>query len=158
MLLKRSLRATSMRDWSSVRPSTINFSRDTKMWKKRLRISRILKGSSLRKLMEAVKCLKLLECRDKWEVWCKVVECPNLLMEEAEWEALVTLLRSHHICEWFIPMDLFLPLSNYTSFIMRTIFFLEFQFPNKTLIINILLIPPFIILFWISEKIQIFLM
>ena len=99
MPLKRSLRATSMRDWSSVRPSTINFSRDTKMWKKRLRISRILKGSSLRKLMEAVNFLKS-RTKDKWEVWCKV-ECPNLLHKEAEWEALVTLLRSHHICEWF---------------------------------------------------------
>lgn len=125
MPLKRSLRVTSMRDWSSVKPSTINFSRDIKMWKKRLRTSRILKGSSLRRLMEAVNCLISMSrvWRDK-EVWCKVVECLNLLVKEAEWEGLVTLLQNHHICEWFsksISWTYFLLLA--TWFYLRTSLF-----------------------------------
>lgn len=107
MLLKRSLRATSMRDWSSVRPSTINFSRDTKMWKKRLRISRILRGSSLRRLMEVANCL--MSRVDKWDLWWEVkevAECPKLLATDLEWEALVILLPSRLICEWIFSMDL----------------------------------------------------
>lgn len=90
---KRSLRATSMKDWSSEKPSTTSFCRDTKTSKKRSKTSKKSRESSSKRLIkrssqlwrakwDQVLPIKEALWRPEWEHQ----ECSNLLPKcNTEW-------------------------------------------------------------------------